>query len=84
MYFFKIAEIYEKIVYLCRHHEIVHPAAVTFSIMCLKIYLPDLTPARYCYFLSRIAMLRGKSGPALGGTEYRLMPSACRLIVRQP
>jgi len=27
--------------------------------------------------------LRGKSGPALGGTEYRLMPSACRLIVRQ-
>jgi len=25
---------------------------------------------------------RGKSGPALGGTEYRLMPSACRLIVR--
>ena len=26
----------------------------------------------------------GKSGPALGGTEYRLMPSACRLIVRQP
>ena len=24
----------------------------------------------------------GKSGPALGGTEYRLMPSACRLIVR--
>ena len=27
---------------------------------------------------------RGKSGPALGGTAYRLMPSACRLIVRQP
>jgi len=26
--------------------------------------------------------VRGKSGPALGGTEYRLMPSACRLIVR--
>jgi len=25
---------------------------------------------------------RGKSGPALGGMEYRLMPSACRLIVR--
>ena len=25
---------------------------------------------------------RGKSGPALGGTEYRLMPSACWLIVR--
>ena len=25
---------------------------------------------------------RGKSGLALGGTEYRLMPSACRLIVR--
>ena len=25
---------------------------------------------------------RGKTGPALGGTEYRLMPSACRLIVR--
>ena len=25
---------------------------------------------------------RGKSGPALGGTDYRLMPSACRLIVR--
>jgi len=25
---------------------------------------------------------RGKSGPAPGGTEYRLMPSACRLIVR--
>jgi len=23
---------------------------------------------------------RGKGGPALGGTEYRLMPSACRLI----
>ena len=30
----------------------------------------------------RIVM--GKSGPALGGTEYWLMPSACRLIVRQP
>jgi len=27
---------------------------------------------------------RDKSGPALGDTEYRLMPSACRLIVRQP
>jgi len=26
--------------------------------------------------------MSGKSGPALGGTEYRLMPSACRLIVR--
>jgi len=26
--------------------------------------------------------IRGKSGPALGGTEYRLKPSACRLIVR--
>ena len=25
---------------------------------------------------------RRKSGPALGGTEYRLMQSACRLIVR--
>jgi len=25
---------------------------------------------------------RGKSGPALGGTKYRLMPSACWLIVR--
>ena len=33
----------------------------------------------------RVTVLgRGKSGPALGGTEYRLMPSACRLIVRQP
>jgi len=31
---------------------------------------------------SRIDTDRGKSGPALGGTEYRLMPSACRLIVR--
>jgi len=30
-----------------------------------------------------IIIIRGKSGPpALGGTEYRLMPSACRLIVR--
>ena len=29
------------------------------------------------------AATRGKSGPpALGGTEYRLMPLACRLIVR--
>ena len=28
------------------------------------------------------SLVRGKSGPALGGTEYRLMPSACRLIVR--
>jgi len=32
----------------------------------------------------RRRVLRGKSGPALGGTEYRLMPSACRLIVRRP
>ena len=31
---------------------------------------------------SGFSMCRGKSGPALGGTEYRLMPSACRLIVR--
>ena len=29
-----------------------------------------------------VVVTRGKSGPALGGTEYRLMPSACRLIVR--
>jgi len=29
-----------------------------------------------------ILLSRGKSGPALGGTEYRLTPSACRLIVR--
>ena len=28
-------------------------------------------------------LVSGKSGPALGSTEYRLMPSACRLIVRQ-
>jgi len=26
----------------------------------------------------------GKSGPALGGTEYWMMPSACRLIAGQP
>jgi len=38
---------------------------------------PAVTPAT----LKRAAT-RGKSGPALGGTEYRLMPSACRLIVR--
>ena len=31
---------------------------------------------------SNMTLIRGKSGPALGGTEYRLMPSACRLIVR--
>ena len=31
---------------------------------------------------NRWLITRGKSGPALGGTEYRLMPSACRLIVR--
>ena len=30
----------------------------------------------------RLCTTRGKSGPALGGTEYQLMPSACRLIVR--
>jgi len=30
----------------------------------------------------QLGLIRGKSGPALGGTEYRLMPSACRLIVR--
>ena len=29
-----------------------------------------------------MTVVRGKSGPALGGTEYRLMKSACRLIVR--
>ena len=28
----------------------------------------------------KLPTIRGKSGPALGGTEYRLMPSACRLI----
>jgi len=27
-------------------------------------------------------LYRGKSGPALGGTEYRLMPSTYRLIVQ--
>ena len=32
--------------------------------------------------LTRVDTSRGKSGPALGGTEYRLMPPACRLIVR--
>jgi len=31
---------------------------------------------------NHIVYCMGKSGPALGGTEYRLMPSACRLIVR--
>ena len=30
----------------------------------------------------RTQLRRGKSGPALGGMEYRLMPSACRLIVQ--
>ena len=37
-----------------------------------------------CYMAHGTRMLptRGKSGPALGGTEYRLKPSACRLIVR--
>ena len=33
-------------------------------------------------FYSNTLVYRGKSGPALGGTEYRLMPSACQLIVR--
>jgi len=28
------------------------------------------------------AVVRGKNGPALASTEYQLMPSACRLIVR--
>ena len=44
----------------------------------------------FCYFQFclwetvqvQYATTRDKSGPALGGTEYRLMPSACRLIVR--
>ena len=35
-----------------------------------------------CYCRFEVGLCRGKSGPALGGTEYRLMPSACRLIVR--
>jgi len=34
------------------------------------------------FSLCPVYMIRGKSGPALGGTEYRLMPSTCRLIVR--
>ena len=29
-----------------------------------------------------LGLRRGNSGPALGGTEYRLMPSACRLTVQ--
>jgi len=36
----------------------------------------------WLFSTSRSNVTRGKSGPALGGTEYRLMPSACRLIVR--
>jgi len=35
-----------------------------------------------CPSSRQILATGGKSGPALGGTEYRLMPSACRLIVR--
>jgi len=36
-----------------------------------------------CTTATSIVLHRGKSGPALSGTEYRLMPSACRLIVRE-
>jgi len=40
------------------------------------------TPREVLSYFSAVVAPRGKSGPALGGTEYRLMPSAYRLIVR--
>jgi len=45
-----------------------------------ELYMPLLSCAGR--MRSRAATCRGKSGPALGCTEYRLMPSVCRLIVR--
>ena len=38
-------------------------------------------PVLHCHVDSITGPSQGKSGPALGGTEYRLMPSACWLIV---
>jgi len=46
---------------------------------------PQTTPIRRPQRHDKTSLIhsfRGKSGPALGGTEYRLMPSACRLIAR--
>jgi len=45
---------------------------------CRLAYGPADATATHCLLPNS----RGKSGPALGGTEYRLMPSTCRLIVR--
>ena len=50
-----------------------HYIVVAIGAFCLK----SATAQCLC-----IRHRMGKSGPALGGTEYRLMPSACRLIVR--
>ena len=55
----------------------VTPVPLTATHICFMSHLLVLV-----LVLVLLQLARGKSGPALGGTEYRLMPSACRLIVR--
>jgi len=74
------------------HHCILPPATVTArsSHACLTLALTSTARSETSLYTSRTVGpcgLRGprdKNGPALAGTEYRLMPSACRLIVRAP
>jgi len=42
----------------------------------------DYIHLRFMQVILYLTIIRGKSGPALGGMEYLLIPSACRLIVR--
>jgi len=53
------------------------PAEVTLSLSVVVVVLLLMATS-----VCASHHVRGKSGPALGGTEYRLVPSACRLIVR--
>jgi len=53
------------------------PAEVTLSLSVVVVVLLLMATS-----VCASHHVRGKSGPALGGTEYRLVPSACRLIVQ--
>jgi len=55
------------------------PAEVTLSLSVVVVVVVLLLMATSVCASHHV---RGKSGPALGGTEFRLVPSACRLIVR--
>jgi len=49
---------------------------------CTQLVRSQFLEFLHCFDIDSDLKGRGKRGPVLGGTEYRLMPSACRLILQ--